>query len=417
MKFKLISTVALLVILVSFTENCTKAPSTLTGQYGATGATSNMYGTGTTGYNYTSTGAYTEPTSTYTPYQQGTSTNSAYTSDQASNYNIVDSIDDNPLINKDKNGTVSSASKTGSSTLLTADNLPNLQPYVPSGSIVSDNYSLAGSFKVDQDSYLPGGLLDSFLPSKNQWRASGIAAVGSDLLVTASDASGLFKKGTVILMNGETGQDWKDLGSKWLGATYPMNYDVKGITFDADGQIYATSMKDFVYVLAQPTFTVEKFSAGIVDGIDIAVIASGTVVVATTSGLKKFSTSSSFTSSTDFGQGVAPTGGICADIVGNLYVVSSNSIKKVDSNGAVSTVINDVGAVPIDVAVSDSERIFVLTSSGIKLYSSNGSLVKTFAQGETASPVAITNSGEDIFVADAGTSYKDSKVLRYSTAN
>jgi len=406
MKFKLISTIAILVVLASFSESCTKTSSLAT-------TSSSTYGTSTTTDSY---GTYTEPASTYSPYQQSTTTSSTSSSSNA-NYNIVDSIDDNPLINKAK-GTTTASSTTSSSTTssssavtLNGDNLQNIETSLP------DNYSLAGSFNVDQDTYLPGGLFDSYLPSKNQWRVSGVVAVGTDLLVTASDTSGLFKKGTVILMNSETGQDWKDLGSKWLGVSYPMNSDIKGITFDSDGNVYANSAKGFLYVLSQPSFSVVKNTSDIVSGLDIASIGSGIVVVSTSTGLKKYTSSDSFAVGTDFAKGLVPTGGVCTDSDGNLYVVSSNAIKKVNSSLIVSTVISDVGTAPIDVAVTDSGKIFVLTSSGIKIYSSAGVLAKTFAQGDVASPVSISASGEDIFVGDAGTTYKDSKVLRYSTVS
>jgi hypothetical protein len=297
--------------------------------------------------------------------------------------------------------------------------IPDALPsYAPAGGDASGSagYTQAGSFNI----YQPGltskiPLIGSFLDSTttvNKWQAVGVAAFGSDIFITAQDKSGLtFFKGTVLKMNAADGTGFTNLGSQWLGVHYQMDPTVRGIAMDSSGNIYANDKATFLYLLNQPDYSVQKINAGLPDAIDIA--AAGTsVYVATSAGLKKYE-STSLTTGTDFAAGVTPTGGIGSDAAGNLYVVASGVIKKITASGSVSDAISGVTGA-IDVVGTDDNKICVLTSEGVKMYDASGKLLSTFGQGEYLKGTAIAASGKDLYVSDEGTSYKDSKIVKYS---
>ena len=364
-------------------------------------------------------------TQNYSPYQQGVGANPDYygngtaLSDDTSSFDNTQGTATQPTNNtqvSSNNGNTTSAG-VGTDLGIPTD-LPNLQPYAPPGTSAGSNgtnYALAGNMKVDQDSYIPAVIpFSNFVPSRNQWQSVGVAASGSTVIVSAFDSSGLLKKGTAITMNAETGLEWKNIGSTLLGTRHPMDATVKGITIDSSGKMYAVDAQKYIYVLSKAN-TIDKVYAGVSGGLDIAAVSDG-IVVATSTGLKKYpSTISSkeASSPTELGAGVTATGGIGTDKSGNVYVVSSNVIKKVTSTGKVSDFTTNVEGA-IDVAVNNAGKVFVLTSQGIILYDETGKQINSFGQGDFASPTAIASNGTDVFVSDKGSSYKTSQVVKYS---
>ncbi len=291
--------------------------------------------------------------------------------------------------------------------------IPDLPSYAPPGGANggSNGYTLANTFKVDQDSYDPTGLVDKFLPSRNQWQAVGVAVSGSNIYVTAFDKSGVFKKGTVISMDSESGKNWKNIGSTLLGAKYPMDATVKGIAVDSSGNLFANDTNNFIYQLMQPKFSLQKVSAGLSDALDIASLNSS-LIVATTTGLKKYE-SSAVSSGTDFATGLSVSGGIGSDGSGNLYVISGSVIKKIDASGNAKDFITDATGA-IDVVATEAKKVCVLTADGIKMYDETGKFVSTFGAGDYTHATSIAASGKDLFIADTGNTYADSKVIKYS---
>lgn len=354
----------------------------------------------------------------FDPYQQGVGANPAYYGNGATLSDDTSSFD-NPSTPVNSGNTQTSTNTNTGSVPTSGDDfsipsdLPNLQPYVPpTNGEAGDVYALAGNLLVDQDSYIPPSIpyIGQFAPSKNQWQGVGVASNGSDIIISAFDVSGFFKKGTVITMNANTGKDWKNIGSQWLGTKHPMDATVKGIAVDGGGKMYAIDNSKYIYSLTK-TSAVLKVDAGISGGLDLTTVSDG-LIVSTSTGLKKYPFSALNTGS-EFSAGVTPTGGVCTDKSGNVYVVAGSSIKKINSTGTASDFVTDISN-GVDVAVNDKGRVFVLTKDSIIMYDDKGKKLNAFGQGDFAVPSAIAAYGTDLYVADTGTSYKDSQVIKYS---
>lgn len=363
----------------------------------------------------------------YAPYQQGVGANPAYYGNGATLSEDTSSFDNGTAgttPNVDPNAGLGTgtdtqvSSNTGTTTPTTDDlgiptTLPNLQPYSPPGGAnAGDTYALAGNLLVDQDNYVPSSIpyLGQLAPSRNQWQGVGVAASGSDVIISAFDTSGLLKKGTVITINSNTGKDWKNIGSAWLGTKHPMDATVKGITVDGGGKMYAVDNQKYLYVLTKTT-AISKLDAGISGGLDITTVSDG-VIVSTSTGLKKH-LYATLNTGAEFSPGVTPTGGLCTDKSGNVYVVAGNVIKKITSTGTATDFASNISN-GVDVAVNDKGKVFVLTKEGIVMFDETGKQINAFGQGDFAVPTAIAANGTDLYVADTGTSYKDSQVVKYS---
>ncbi|GIW21657.1 MAG: hypothetical protein KatS3mg068_0664 [Candidatus Sericytochromatia bacterium] len=354
-------------------------------------------------------------TQNFLPYQQSTNPNQAYygnntqLSDDTSEFNQEQASSGIPQQN------LANSQNVDVNTNLSLDNqdignIPDLQPYNPNTSTSNSvSYTLSNNFPVDQDKYIPSSipLIGAYVPDKNQWQAVGVAISNSTLYITAYDKSGLFKKGTVITMDSASGKNWKNLGSAWLGTRHPMDATVKGLAVDTSNNIFAADSTRLLYALKAPKYSVNKINSGFSSN-DVAIF-NGNVIVSTSTGLKKFD--SSLSGGSEFATNITSSSGIGADN-NNLYVVSGSEIKKVTSSGSVSTFVKSVSGA-IDVA-SNGNNVFVLTSEGINMYDKNGKLLGTFAQDELVSPQSIACNSNNVFVADSGSSQKDSQILVYS---
>jgi hypothetical protein len=268
------------------------------------------------------------------------------------------------------------------------NNFPSVPTAVPN--------TQAGTFKVDQD------LMHS-------WQAKGIAVSGGTIYVSASDTSGLSKKGTIIKMNSSDGKNWKDLTSSMFGVRHPIDSTVTGLAISG-GTIIAGDSSSKIYVVDATKGSVKKVNnAG---GLDIAAsagsffIANGTIE----------RTDASANSRNPI-PNVSVTGGIGSDSMGNAYAVSGNTIKKVDVNGQVTDIITTDLVSPIDVAVDNRNGdIYVLEQAMIKRFTSNGQLLSQFSNGATKPVgIAIDETG-CVYVADNGTSKADSKIVKFSAS-
>jgi hypothetical protein len=255
------------------------------------------------------------------------------------------------------------------------------------------------AFKVDQD------LL-------NQWQPKGIVASGGILYVSAVDVRNVFKKGTVIKLSTESGKDWKNMGSMWLGLRHPISSNARGITLNGSNALLVVDEKGGIYSVDASTNKVTRTEAE--GALDIAA-GGGKVFIYSQRGLEQ---------ADDSGQGatlvsnVNATGGIDVDGEGNAYVPVQNTVVKVSADGQVTTLINQYLSTPADVAIDRrTGDIYVLDAGEIKRFTANGTFVVDFGSG-ALSPVAITcDENGALYVADFGRDHKTAQVIQYEPAS
>lgn len=275
------------------------------------------------------------------------------------------------------------------------------EPYTPSTTSGSGaaSYSAEGSFMVDQDTF-------------NQWQAVNVASDGINVYVAAVDAKSP-AKGTVITMDA-SGGSWKDIGKSLLATIsfgalgYKMDETITGLALDSSGNVLVTDTADRVYSMATPKYSITETEMAISGTYDV-VSAGDNYYVASATGIQKFGSDLSAPSS--FGS-VTPTGGLGADSAGNVYAVVGTGIKKFDAAGKATDVAKDLSS-PIDVAVDSSGNIFVLTSSSVVWFNSSGAKQGEFGNGEFQTPTAIAADSNGVWVVDAGSSHKDSALIKY----
>lgn len=312
--------------------------------------------------------------------------------------------------------TAASATDTGATTAspatgtIPADTTVS-EPYNPTTSSGSTSttaaavsYSTDGSYKVDQDTF-------------NQWQAANISTDGTNIYVAAVDTKSP-AKGTVITMDG-SGGSWKDIGKSLLatfsfGALgYKMNKTITGVTLDSSGNVLVTDASDRVYKMAAPKFGITEVKLSLSGATDVTAAGSD-YYVATASGIQKIDGGVSSVSS--FGS-VTPTGGLGADTQGNLYAVVGSTIKKFNATGTATDVVKNVSG-GLDVAVDSKGNIFVLGMSSVTWYNAKGVKQGEFGTSDLVAPKALCiDSSDSVFVADAGTDYKTSVVVKFSPSS
>jgi hypothetical protein len=255
----------------------------------------------------------------------------------------------------------------------------------------------SGTFKVDQSTLT------------SQWQAKGIAVSGGSIYISAADNSGLFKKGTVIKMNSSDGKSWKSLGSTLGGLRHPMDATVEGLAVTGS-TIVAVDSAGKVYTLDASNGGVKVIKAA--GGKDVA-SGAGSLYIANGSVEK---TDTSATARTPV-VGLSATGGVGSDNLGNVYAVSGVKIVKADTTGQVTDVVISDLTGPVDVAVdSRNGDLYVLDATMIKRFNSTGQIMSTFPSGATK-PVGIaTDESGAVYIADFGTTYKDSKVIKFAAS-
>ncbi|GIW22107.1 MAG: hypothetical protein KatS3mg068_1114 [Candidatus Sericytochromatia bacterium] len=210
-------------------------------------------------------------------------------------------------------------------------------------------------------------------------------------------------------MNASDGKNWKDLASSFLGARHPMDSTVTGLAISG-GTILAGDSTAKMYVVDASKGSVKTVkNAG---GLDVASTAGSFFIANGT--IEKTDASAS---SRNPLPNLTVTGGIGADAMGNVYAVSGNTIKKVDLNSQVTDIITTDLVSPLDVAVDNRNGdIYVLEQAMIKRFSTNGQLLSQFSNG-SSKPVGIAvDETGCVYVADAGTSKADSKVVKFSAS-
>lgn len=362
--------------------------------------------------------AASDVTQNYTPTTQGTDPNQAYYGNGAYVSNDTSSFaTPAPQADTSSTSTSSTSSTSSSGTSDTLDdfgsNLPNIQPYTPPAGSGGSSYTLTDQYPITQSSGALG-VVTAYLPSVDKWQAVGIASDGPNILVSVRGTSNFaFSSGTVLQLPADTGAGVKKIGSTLLGSKNPIGKTVKGITVDSSGKIYAVDETKNIYMIPKAN-SVTISDAAITGGIDINMVG-GSLVVATSAGLKKYDptqlTGAAITG-TDFATGVVPTGGIGADKDGNTYVVVGSIIKKITASGTATDIVKDATGA-IDVAVDTSGKICVLTPTDVLVYDNTGKSITTLSS-DFISPKAIAAAGNNLFVADYGTSYADSMIHKFS---
>jgi carbon monoxide dehydrogenase subunit G len=278
-------------------------------------------------------------------------------------------------------------------------------PYAPASSTPgAASYAAEGSFKVDQDTF-------------NQWQAVNISSDGSNIYVAATDSK-MPSKGTVITMDA-TGASWKDIGKSFLStitlgaAGYKMSKTITGVTVDTSGNVLVTDAQDRVFSMTTPKFSPKEVALSLSGATDVA-SAGDAYYVASSSGIQKID--SALGGATSFGS-VSPSGGLSTDAQGNVYAVVGSSIKKIDATGKATDAVTGLSA-PLDVALDSQGNFFVLESSSVVWFNAKGQKQGEFGSGEFQAPKAIcTDSSGSVYVADAGTSHKDSVVVKYTASS
>ena len=258
----------------------------------------------------------------------------------------------------------------------------------------------------------PNTQLGTFMADQatlNQWQARGIAVSSGTIYLSVADTSGLSKKGAIVKMSSTDGKSWKDLTSKLLGLSHPISATVEGLSVSG-GTIVAADSSGKIYNVDASNGKVNVIKG--TGGKDVASSA-GSLFIANGS-VEKTDTSASSRLPVN---GMSATGGVGSDNLGNVYAVSGNTIKKADNTGMVQDVVTSDLTAPLDVAVdSRNGDIYVLEQAMIKRFTSNGQLVVPFSNGATKPVgIAIDEAGA-VYVADAGTSNKDSKVIKFAAS-
>lgn len=278
---------------------------------------------------------------------------------------------------------------------------PAQNPVLLDGEIGSDALAFANpnrqiaAFKVDQD----------FL---NQWQPTGVEVSGGNIYVAAIDVRNITHKGTVIKMNAETGEEWDDLSSAWLGFRHPLNSTTRGLAMNQSGSLLVTD-KDANYFTVDPNSgDVQKNEAD--SAIDVAG-GNGVMWFSSVRGLEKSDDSGS---SRTLISGVAASGMIGADSDGNAYVPVQAAIVKVTPDGESSTIIKNYLHSPADVAIDPRNGdIYVLDGGEIKRYDKDGQFIVSFGSSALdPSAIDLDDSGA-LYVADFGRDQRSAQIIKF----
>jgi hypothetical protein len=278
---------------------------------------------------------------------------------------------------------------------------PAQNPVLLDGEVGSDALAFANpnrqiaAFKVDQG-YM------------NRWQPTGVVVDGGNLYVSAIDVSSLVRKGTVIKMNAQTGEEWKNLASTWLGLRHPLNSTTRGLAMTNAGLLLVTDKTKDVFSVDPNSGAVTRTDAD--SAIDVA-SGNGVVWFSSVRGLEK---SDSSGSSRSLISGVAASGGIGADKEGNAYVPVRNSIQKVTPDGNVTPLITQYLNSPLDVAIDPRNGdIYILDSGEIKRFDKDGQFIVNFSSAAlTPSSIDLDDSGA-LYVADFGGDHRSAQIIKF----
>lgn len=276
------------------------------------------------------------------------------------------------------------------------NNSPILEDITPKKEISEPTNAQVGTFLADQSMV-------------NDWQAKGIAVVGGAIYLSVFDNKSNEKKGSIIKMNSSDGKAWKEIGSSLVEPKHTISENVQGLAVSGS-TVIAVDSTSKVYTLDSSKGSI-KITNGI-GGKDIS-IGSGNIFISNEF-VGKYSLETSLITPI---KDMNVTAGIGADNLGNVYSVSGNIIKKADTTGQVEDIITNDLWNPIDVAINNRNGdIYVLESTMIKRFNTNGQLLSSFPNGAIkASSIAVDESGS-VYVADTATSNKTSKIVKFGAS-
>lgn len=239
------------------------------------------------------------------------------------------------------------------------------------------------------------------------WQAKGIAVSGGTMYVSAFGTVKLVLTAGTVLKIGSDGKI-KDFATGTLGLTHPIAKTVEGISISGSTLFVADAAAMYSVDATSGKVTTVKGTGGK----DVAAT-SGGVFVANGSVDKS---DAAFASRSPVA-GLSATGGVGSDSTGNVYAVSGNTIKKADTSGQVMDIVTSDLSAPIDVAVDNRNGdLYVLDQTEVKRFNSSGSLLVKFPSGATTPAAITTDESGMVYVADTGTSKKDSKIIKFSAS-
>ena len=260
-----------------------------------------------------------------------------------------------------------------------------------------------GTFKVDQSLIY-------------DWQAKGVAVSGGTIYVSVSDTDGILTGGSVVKMDASSGKSWKDIGSKLLGLSHPISKNVQGLTATG-GTVVAVDDSNIYNIDSSGNIKTTKGNGGK----DVA-SAGGSIYIAGSWTVSRADASGS--SAAPLG-GLSASGGIGADTNGNLYITSGNSIKKIGGTADVSMSGADASqdiatglTNPVDVAVDNRNGdIYVLDGTEIRRFDQNGTFIVSFSSTAKKGVAITVDENGNVYVADAGSSAKDSVIIKFGPSS
>jgi hypothetical protein len=259
-----------------------------------------------------------------------------------------------------------------------------------------------------------GGAGDQVLPLKNgifkDWQATGIVAVDGKIYITASDRTGMSRRGSVLTQDAKG--NWKDIGDTWLGLKHPLNNTVRGIAADSNGDMVAVEAAGKLGQLTMaPKPKIKTVSTGLSGLLDV-VCYSNTFYISTGNQIRKLSPD--LATSESLAVNLSLTGGMGVDKNGNFYSVATGQIVKITPDGTKSVTIDNVMNA-VDVAVTKDGRLVVLLTDGIAVYDASGEKLKDIGAGQVSTGSSIyVDSTNTIYVADTGKNRKTSQILTFN---
>jgi hypothetical protein len=254
---------------------------------------------------------------------------------------------------------------------------------------------------------------DQVIPLKNgifkDWQATGIVAVDGQIYITASDRTGMSRRGSVLTQDAKG--NWKDIGDTWLGLKHPLNNTVRGIAANSSGELVAVEASGKLgQITTAPKPKIKTVSTGQSGLLDV-VCYSNSYYISTGTQIRKLSPD--LTTSEALAVNLSLTGGMGIDKGGNFYSVATGQIVKVTPDGTKSVAIDNVMNA-VDVAVAKDGRLVVLLTDGIAVYSATGEKLKDIGAGQVGTGSSIyVDSTNTIYVADTGKNRKTSQILTF----
>lgn len=278
-------------------------------------------------------------------------------------------------------------------------------PYAPPGAFAEGTYEVRERFLTDQDTF-------------SQWQAMNLSSDGTSLFIAAVDQQ-TPSKGTVLSMD-LSGEAWTDLGNSLLtrftfGATgYTMKKTIRGLAVAQNGKVLISDQSEGAYVLDPGTKKMTAHDLELPNATDVAALGERYFIVANH---RIQVTQAPFAQAAAFGT-LTDVKALAQHPDGILYALTSDGIYRLAEQGASTQVLAAAKATTIgwesakDFAVDPEGNFFVLSDLGVFWLDAKGALKGELASGDLIAPRALLWVSGSLYIADAGSSYKDSAILQ-----